>query len=216
MYLSGMPGHRKVLPRPCPQCGAENGGVQLVFFNHRFYKERTGYSRSTPYHLLRISHYSNHEYRSKKNKDKKYRPTKIWHTFQFTDSYKINYGSESMSIDKLFDQPEYIDKHSFTITPNEDWLKYYRKHGWPQFKNDSAHWLNKPGLKKCQICSKVVESLKKCLISREDEHDNRNFVHSGDYIWLCQACYGDRESGSMRNLFCSLVMKAGYHAPDHC
>jgi hypothetical protein len=209
-----MPGHRKVLPRPCPQCGAENGGVQLVFFNPRFYKQRTGYSRSYPYHLLRISHYSKDEYGSKKNKNKKYKPTKIWHTFQFTDGYEINYDSEPMSVSELFDQPEHIDKQSYTVTPNEAWLNYYRKNGWPRIKTESAHWINKPGPKKCQMCNKF-DSLKKCFIRNEDEHTGRNAVFSGEHIWLCKVCYLGRDSGSIRKLFCSLLTNSGYH-PYSC
>lgn len=207
-----MPGHRKSLPRPCPQCGRENGGVQLVFFNPRFYKQRTGYSRSYPYHLLRISHYSKEEYLSKKNKNKKYKPTKIWHTFHFIGKYEINYGSGPMSIAELFKQPEHFYKQSFSTTPGEDLMKYWKKNGWPKFKIEGAHYINKPGLKKCQICNKFVERLEKCFIRYEDEHDNRNLVHYGDYIWLCQLCYEGRQSGIIRNMFCSLLKNAGYHS----
>jgi len=112
VYLSGaVPGHRKLLPRPCPQCGQENGGVQFVFFNPRYYKERTGYSRDKPYHLLRISHYSKEEYRFKKHK-----PTKIWHTFRFKHEVEINKGAgpslKVISIDELFNEPDYMDKKS--------------------------------------------------------------------------------------------------------
>ena len=31
-----MPAHKKQLPRPCPQCGLENGGMQWVIFNPKF------------------------------------------------------------------------------------------------------------------------------------------------------------------------------------
>jgi hypothetical protein len=195
VYLSRVPGHRKLLPKPCPQCGAENGGVQFVFFNPRFYQRRTGYPRHRPYHLLRIIHYSKQEYHSKKNKNKKYKPTKIWHTFQFSGDFTINYGSEPdievMSIDRLFDQPDYVYKHSVTFTLSDAWLNYYKKNGWPRLKNEGAHWFNKPGPKRCQNCGTIVEELRRYL--RDYDQFTEHFL-DGWWIWLCESCYSKEKN----------------------
>ena len=177
MYLSGkeVPGHRKLLPRPCPQCGQENGGVQFVFFNPRYYEERTGYSRDIPYHLMRISHYSRVEYRLKKHK-----PTRIWHTFQFLGGYELNKGRapdfKLISIDKLFDEPDYLDKQSVTLQLSASHFDFIKQYGWPALSKNHAHWFNKAGPKRCQDCGRVFDSLRKCFIHYEEE---RNIWTSG-------------------------------------
>ena len=193
MYLSEVPGHRKLLPRPCPQCGQENGGVQFVFFNPRYYKERTGYSRYRPYHLLRISHYSKQEYRLKKH-----RPTKIWHTFRFMGDFKINKGSGSsfkvISIDELFNELDYVDKRSVTLPLGPNRYEDIKQYGWGILRilNEGAHWLNKDGCKKCPKCDKVFEKLKKCFIHFEEEDEYLPCWNW--YVWLCDSCAIDKET----------------------
>jgi hypothetical protein len=201
VYLSLVPGHRKLLPRPCPQCGCENGGIQFVFFNPRFYKERTGYGPYS-YHLLRISHYSREEYHSKKNKNKKHKSTKIWHNFRFIGEFKIDYGLEPdvevISIEELFDKEDYLDKQSVTLPMTPNRYEGIRKYGWsillPQ--NDGAHWFNKDGPKTCQGCNKVVEKLRKCLIWFEEQEKYEPWVY-GHYIRLCQPCYIIKEANRL-------------------
>jgi hypothetical protein len=190
-----VPGHKKALPWPCPQCGQGNGGIQFVFFNHRYYKIRTGYARTTPYHLLRISHYSKGEY-----KLKKHRPTKIWHTFRFKSDVKINYGSgrdaEVISINELFDKPDYLDKESVTLKIAPSIIERVKKYGWQKvlsIVNEGAHWFRKDGPKKCQKCGKIVPSLNRALIWSEEQEEYPRWVY-GYYIWLCERCYTSKET----------------------
>ena len=57
-----MPAPKKLLPRPCPQCGLKNGGMQWVIFNPR-YSNSYEYNE-IPYLILRIGHYSKELYDS--------------------------------------------------------------------------------------------------------------------------------------------------------
>jgi hypothetical protein len=193
VYLSGVPAHKKLLPSPCPQCGQLNGGVQFVFFNPRFYEQRTGYWRYGPYHLLRISHYSKEEYRINKHK-----PTKIWHNFQFLRDLNINLGIppdvKVMSIDDLFNEADYLDKQSVTLQLTPKSAEVIRKYGWHylMLMNEHAHWLNKTGPKKCPNCDRVVSELKKCFIYYEEK--DRYMPYWYDYVWLCDKCAIDKEN----------------------
>ena len=192
VYLSIVPGHRKLLPRPCPQCGQENGGVQFVFFNPHYYKERTGYSRHRPYHLMRISHYSKEEYRLK------HKPTKIWHTFQFLTEFELNKGWEPdikiISIDKLFDEPDYADKHSVTLQLTTNHFEYIKKYGWPPLSKNHAHWFNKVGPKRCQECGGVFESLRRSFIHFEEREKYLDFRDwNSRWVWLCTSCSTEKE-----------------------
>lgn len=133
-----LPGHRKLLPRPCPQCGQENGGCQWVIFNPKFYEERTGYARDIPYSILRISHYSKEQYALS---PKKNRRTKIWHNFQ-VGLLAIKRGSESIQLEKIFDDPIYEDRHSITLPLGDNWFDYIKRNGW-RVLTERAHWINK-------------------------------------------------------------------------
>lgn len=185
-----MPGRRKLLPRPCPQCGQENGGVQIVLFNPRYYKVRTGYARYRPYILLRVGHYSKEEYRLKRLERSK--ATKVWHNFQIAlgSQFQIALGSEpdvKIFVNEVFDQPDYVDRQSVTFPLFPDWYKRFKKNGWPKIVNNHAHWFNKVGPKKCQECGNIVESLLRCFIHYEERKKYPAF-HDTYWIWLCEPC----------------------------
>lgn len=90
MYPSSnkeMPAHKKQLPRPCPQCGLENGGMQWVIFNPKFSNTR-GFNE-IPYSILRISHYSKELYSLSYKKKKK-----ILHNFRMRSLSGIRKGTK--------------------------------------------------------------------------------------------------------------------------
>jgi hypothetical protein len=197
VYLSALPGHRKLLPRPCPQCGQENGGIQFVFFNPHYYEARTGYRRYRPYHLLRISHYSKEEYRLKKHN-----PTKVWHNLRFRNDWKINKGRGSnfkvISIDELFNEPDYLNKKSVTMGLLPSWYEGIKEQGWRVLglMHERAHWINKDGPKKCPKCDKVVEQLEKCFIYFEEMDEYLPYWNY--YVWLCDSCAIEKETRRLK------------------
>jgi hypothetical protein len=192
-----VPGHKKLLPRPCPQCGQENGGVQFVFFNPRYYKERTGYDRSyhAPYHILRISHYSKDAYKSGKG-------TKTWHNVRFRRDFPIGIGNpifvkEEISIDQLFDRPDYADVPSVTLRLTPKNAEFIKKHGWKKVLmtvDHHAHWFNKDGLKKCPRCDAIVTNLKKSFVHYDEEEEYSPTFDWHWYIWLCEKCTLEKET----------------------
>lgn len=101
VYPSIMPARPKPLPRPCPQCGKETGGCQLVVFNPRYQELWTGYRPWKPIVVLRISHGYSKVLRAKTGKRKK-----IVHNFQ-TDAWGLTIRDKPISTDELFDQPGY-------------------------------------------------------------------------------------------------------------
>ena len=137
-----LPAHRKLLPRPCPQCGQENGGCQIVLFNPRLRPQRET-RRYPTIAIIRISHYSKEQYALS---PKKNRRTKIWHNFQFGLT-GIKRGSESIQLDKIFDDFIYEDKHSITLPLGDEWFDLIKKNGW-RVLTEGAHWINKGSLKK--------------------------------------------------------------------
>ena len=109
-----LPAHPKPLPRPCPQCGLETGGCQLVVFNPKYQKVSSGYRPWKPIVVLRISHGYSKELRTKSGKRKK-----IWHNFQ-TDAWGLTIGdgpdSRCISTDAIFDQPGY--EYTWKVLPS--------------------------------------------------------------------------------------------------
>ena len=158
-----MPAPKKLLPRPCPQCGLENGGCQWVIFNPRFYKKKMYYSnknhgwsvweipkyrqdsydRYGPFVILRISHYSKEQYSLASKYSKKNR-TKIWHTFQMPYAFdSVDVGRESVKLDEIFNRIGFKLKHSISFPLSKGWFEYIKKNGWPRIKLDKAHWVNR-------------------------------------------------------------------------
>lgn len=147
VYLSecvpiNMPAHKKLLPRPCPQCKQINGGCQWVIFNPFFYKERIGYSRRQPYQILRISHYSS-EYYNKASPEHKNNRTKIWHNFQTPYTIKqIKIGSRNVWVDQIFNEPECCDKKSITLPMSGEMFEEIKRNGW-HIKFKGGHWVER-------------------------------------------------------------------------
>lgn len=142
MYLSVVPAHKKLLPRPCPQCKQVNGGCQWVIFNPNFYEERTGYVRHRPYIILRISHYSNAQYALASLKNKKNR-TKIWHNFQTPHAFEqIKIGSRNVWVDEIFNEPEYSDRNSITLSMSQEMFEKIKLSGW-SIKFKGGHWIER-------------------------------------------------------------------------
>lgn len=158
-----MPAPKKLLPRPCPQCGLENGGCQWVIFNPRFYKKKMYYSnknhgwsvweipkyrqdsydRYGPYVILRISHYSKEQYSPASKYSKKNR-TKIWHTFQMPYAYdSVDVGRESVKLSEIFNRNSFKLKHSISFPMSNGWFEYIKKNGWPAINLEMAHWVNR-------------------------------------------------------------------------
>lgn len=150
---------KKTLPRPCPQCGMENGGCQWVIFNPRYYKQKfaaggrwkiepykdDSYSRRLygPYILLRISHYSKEKYELASRLKKK-NNTKIWHTFQIAHApISLTIGSENVGFDEIFNIPRFKFKHSISFVMAKDTFERIRKNGWPPIRLERAHWVNR-------------------------------------------------------------------------
>lgn len=142
VYLSAVPAHKKMLPRPCPQCKQVNGGCQWVIFNPNFYEERTGYGRRRPYQILRISHYSNEQYNLASPSNKKNR-TKIWHNFQTPHAFtQIKIGSRKVWVDEIFSEPEYKHKNSITLSMSGEIFEEIKLNGWP-IKFKGGHWIER-------------------------------------------------------------------------
>ena len=89
-----MPAHKKQLPRPCPQCGLENGGMQWVIFNPLFSSSRR--YNENPYSILRISHYSKVLYSLSSKKKKK-----VWHNFRM-ELPAIWHGPKKIILEEIF------------------------------------------------------------------------------------------------------------------
>jgi len=164
---------------PCPQCGRQNGGMQLVIFNPKSYEERTGYARREPYVVLRISHYSASSRKIKKQQ------TKIWHNFQIHIPGILK-GSEFIRLDQIFDDFEYKDKQSVSLPIGDDLFGYIKANGWQvcKIKTEGAHWVNKTGdLKKCQECHMYFKSELVKKFNYPKGYWNLK------YSWLCESCY---------------------------
>ncbi len=160
-----MPGHRKLLPRPCPLCRRENGGVQWVLINPRSYLKRTGYARYRPYLLLRISHYVPKSER--KNMFSKSEYTKRCHTFRLR---------HIPDPDGVFKEPSNRRKQTITFPFTAKNYEDVKKNGWYEIETRGAHWLSKGGLKVCKGCRLVSKNLIR--------------AGRGRYApWLCTACY---------------------------
>ena len=145
MCTHQLPAHRKLLPRPCPQCGQENGGCQLVIFNPKFYEERTGYARRYPYSILRISHYSKEQYALQSKTKNENRQGKIWHNFQIRLS-GLTRGSDFIRLEEIFNDFFYADKQSITLPLGDDFYNYVKNNGWTGWTRiviERAHWIKK-------------------------------------------------------------------------
>jgi hypothetical protein len=175
VYLS-LAGRRKLLPQPCPQCGLENGGYQLVLFNPKYYLQRTGYARDSPYVILRISHYSKEKY-SLSPASKKNKRTKIWHNFRTSAMLVIS----SIPVSRVFAGS---NKKSMTIRPSDVLNDYFKKNGW-KIETKKAHFIKKGGLKKCDICRMVFKSLYEWGFGRYSSQ-------------LCRSCF-NKENGNNCN-----------------
>lgn len=160
-----MPGHRKLLPRPCPLCERENGGIQWELINPKSYLARTGYPRRIPYLMLRISHYVPKNERKTLFSKKNY--TKRTHSFRLKRIQAPN---------DIFDQPPYRRKQTLTFPFTAKNYEEFKDKGWPEFETKRAHWLSKGRFKVCKQCHKVSKNLIK--------------AGRGRYApWLCTPCY---------------------------
>lgn len=130
-----MPADKKQLPRPCPQCGLDNGGMQWVIFNPRFSNTR-GFNE-IPYSIIRISHYSKELY-SQSSKRKK----KIWHNFWMPLS-GIRKGPNKIMLKEIFNEPAFVNKTSITIPLKKEWFEYFQKYGWRDLETKRAHFIKK-------------------------------------------------------------------------
>ena len=137
-----MPAHKKQLPRPCPQCGLENGGMQWVIFNPKFSNTR-GYNE-IPYSILRISHYSNELYNLSSKKKKK-----IWHNFRM-HLPGIRNGPKKIMLEEIFNDPTFANKKSITILVKKGWFEDFQKYGWFNLETKRAHFISKCELRKCK------------------------------------------------------------------
>ena len=172
-----MPAHKKLLPRPCPQCGLENGGMQWVIFNPRFSNSYEYNKR--PYAILRISHYSSEFYNLSSNKVKRNR-TKIWHNFRMLSFPGIRRETESgeskhLDLNEIFDEYDYKFKPSITLPVPKVYFDSWKKYGWPRIDTEKAHFIKKGNLKKCQnfLCDNYVKELHRV------EYPDKS------YSWVC-------------------------------
>jgi hypothetical protein len=173
VYPSELPTRKKLLPRPCPQCGGEYGGVQIVLINPRYYWHRTGYRLRTrlyeegirirfvypPYVIVRISHsYSKTELT--KNKTRK----KIVHSFSSFGDWNLpinpyDNNSRTVKARQVFtSNMRYKQCRTFPLSPLifED-VKF---NGWNIFDNTSAHWTRRANMKFCQMCKRATKQLR--------------------------------------------------------
>ncbi len=130
-----MPTRPKLLPRPCPLCGKETGGCQIILFNPEL---RDGTFRTIPYIrrgscvILRISHGYSKTERTKGNKRKK-----IWHSFRILCGHRfpliIGSGADSREIfsDELFSERGYTNCQSVSLPISDADFESYRTNGWP-------------------------------------------------------------------------------------
>lgn len=158
MYPSDVPARPKLLPRPCPQCGKETGGYQIILFNPVYCNRQKFagalYTRKSPYVILRISHGYSKTERTKNNTRKK-----ITHNFRHRNRgpllLPIGVGESAREItsDELFREPVYVDRQSVVIPQSDSVFEYYRTYGWPDIvETHGAHWISKKrkGLVKTQ------------------------------------------------------------------
>jgi hypothetical protein len=169
-----MPAHKKKLPRSCPQCGLENGGMQWVIFNPRFSNSRR--YNEVPYSILRISHYSKGLYSLSSKKKKK-----VWHNFRIHLSAIIK-GSKRILLEDIFNKRYFANKKSITLSVNKDWFEHIQKNGWKKdLITEKAHFISKGDLRKCKECQNYFKKL------------NRFNYPKGycyySYSWLCDECY---------------------------
>lgn len=182
-----MPAHKKLLPRPCPQCGLEYGGMQFVIFNPE-YSNSWKYNK-VPYIILRISHYSKEHYNSSSKNIKKNR-TKIWHNFRISKMDGIYHDGEHIPMRDIFNQYDLEDRKSITMSVNQKWFETIQKHGWPlwisfygrfDWESRKAHFINKGGLKKCDECHNYFKELKQMRYPK-------GFASYSSSL-LCNECY---------------------------
>jgi hypothetical protein len=184
-----MPAHKKLLPRPCPQCGLENGGMRWVIFNPRYSNSRDYNDR--PYPILRISHYSKEYYGLASKKYKKNR-TKIWHNFQMSSLHGIQRGEKRIMLENVFDGAFHSDRTSITIPVSKEWFEDIKKNGWTGLVTrtvQQAHFIKKGDLKKCDVCGNYFKKL-----SRLDYPKGYGLYIFGvympiEYSLLCDECY---------------------------
>jgi hypothetical protein len=148
-----MPAPKKLLPRPCPQCGLENGGMQWVIFNPRY---SNSYEYNTrPYSILRISHYSKELYDLSSKKKKK-----IVHNFRIFLFYRIRVETEfgetkHIHLDEIFNDPNFYLRKSITLPVTKSWFEFFKNNDWYSLlKTERAHFVNKERSKK-SIVNKI-------------------------------------------------------------
>ena len=168
-----MPAPKKLLPRPCPQCGLENGGMQWVIFNPRFSNSRR-YNQD-PYSILRISHYSKELYSLSSKKKKK-----ECHNFRMYLP-AIKKGQKIIVLEEIFKNSYFWRKKSITIPVSKERFELIKKYGWPNLKTQRAHFINKGDLKKCKECQNYFKKL-----NRLDYPKGYSYY---SYSWFCDRCY---------------------------
>jgi len=168
-----MPTTKKQLPRPCPQCGLENGGMQWVIFNPRFSNSRR--YNDIPYPILRISHYSKELYNLSSKKKKK-----VWHNFRMYLP-AIRKDSKRIVLEEIFKNPYFARKKSITLPVTKEWFESIKMYGWQNLKTEKAHFINKGELKMCKECQNYFKK-----INRLDYPKGYSYY---SYAWFCDKCY---------------------------
>ncbi len=137
-----MPAKKKMLPRPCPLCGKENGTVQIVIFS------------SSMEVTCRIAHYDSKKYLNPSTGREKKGRGKEWCNFQIKKSFaEENMPPLEQDMDDL--HIGYFGKRkSFTYTNHSFLLNAVKEKGW---NGDGIVYIRKV-LKRLGLWEKVLES----------------------------------------------------------
>jgi len=116
-----MPYTKRILPRPCPKCGRENGTIQLVYFSTR----RSGI-------VCRIGHYSKKRYKASIEKSKEYgrdiNPEEMQR--EIASSKRVWCSFRSEHTDRIESNLVLKHSNSITMSPPSDFLIDVRSYGW--------------------------------------------------------------------------------------
>lgn len=113
-----MPAKKKMLPRPCPLCGKENGTVQIIIF-------------STSMEVTcRIGHYDSKKYLNPSTDREKRSRGKKWCSFNIKKSFaEENMSPLEQDMDDLH-RGYFGKRKSFTYTNHSFFLEAVKENGW--------------------------------------------------------------------------------------
>jgi len=113
-----MPAKRRLLPRPCPICGKENGTVQIIIWHNSFRVN------------CRIGHYDSKKYQKPSTPKEKRRRGKTWCYFLIDESFakEKNFPLER-EMDDLY-QGNLGKRKSITHTNPSILLNKIKEEGW--------------------------------------------------------------------------------------